>query len=210
MNYLTFFEKMRPYGCFHLRHIELMFPGISPNNLARWVKESHLVRLRQGWYSFPEMMSVPEFGRYVATRIYRPAYISLHSALSYYGVIPESVVQYTCVSTHKRMDFDNPFGQYSYHQVQPDMFFGYAPKEIPRTPFFNGGSYLIATPEKAIIDLLYLYPQYADEAEMEGLRFDDDFMLSELNTDRLLEYQNRISSHALTSRINKLRNYFGV
>ena len=68
----------------------------------------------------------------------------------------------------------------------------------------DGKQYMMATPEKAIIDLLYLYPQYSTIDEMRELRFDEDWMRDELNKGRLLEYAERINSPVLTKRINLL------
>ena len=64
--------------------------------------------------------------------------------------------------------------------------------------------YMMATPEKAIIDLLYLYPQYSSIDEMRELRFDEDWMREELNKERLLEYAGRINSPTLNKRIHIL------
>ena len=68
----------------------------------------------------------------------------------------------------------------------------------------DGKQYMMATPEKAIIDLLYLYPQYSSLDEMRELRFDEDWMHDDLNVERLKEYVERINSPALTKRIKLL------
>ncbi len=69
-----------------------------------------LVKLRQGWYAFPELLQRPDFSRYVACRIYRPSYISLHTALSMYGMIPEAVTSITSISTLKTARFKTGSG----------------------------------------------------------------------------------------------------
>ena len=71
-------------------------------------------------------------------------------------------------------------------------------------PIADGRSLLFATPEKAIIDLLYLYPFYNTAREMEELRLDEYFMHEELNVDLLIEYSSRINSRALNNRIKLL------
>ncbi|MCD7850081.1 MAG: hypothetical protein LUH63_10310, partial [Parabacteroides sp.] len=55
------------------------------NSLTRWVKKGYLIRLRQGYFAFSEYKSKPDYFLYFANRIYRPSYISLHTALSFYG-----------------------------------------------------------------------------------------------------------------------------
>jgi len=67
---------------------------------------------------------------------------------------------------------------------------------------------MMATPEKAILDLLYLYPQYKTEQDLLELRLDDDWMRDELDRDRLNNYLQRINSKALTQRTNKLLSLY--
>ncbi len=196
---------MHPYGCFNVHQVKMAFPGYDRSNYTRWVKQGLLLRLRQEWYAFPDMLREVDFARFVAERMYRPSYISLHSALSYYGMIPESVVRITSVTTLKTASFENVFGQYSYQNVKPSCFFGYEPRLTP-----NGRTFMLAHPEKALLDLLYLYPQYNTEEEIEELRLDEDYMTSDLNLDRLAEYQSRIGSKALDSRVKLLRKYFDL
>jgi predicted transcriptional regulator of viral defense system len=74
----------------------------------------------------------------------------------------------------------------------------------------DGKQYMMATPEKAIIDLLYLYPQYSTLEEMRELRFDEDWMREELNKERLMEYAERIGSNALTRRVKLLMKVYDV
>jgi hypothetical protein len=64
---------------------------------------------------------------------------------------------------------------------------------------------MFATPEKALADLLYLYPFYNTEREIEELRLDESYMEDDFNTDRLMEYSYRIGNKALTNRIAMLR-----
>ncbi len=87
------------------------------------------------------------------------------------------------------------------------MFFGYKPVLLaPNTAVVNSPqqTWLLALPEKALLDLLYLYPFYDTEEELEQLRLDDYYMTEELNLDRLAEYQQRIGNKALDCRVEKL------
>ena len=60
-----------------------------------------------------------------------------------------------------------------------------------------GRGLLFATPEKALLDLLYLNPFYKTEQDMEELRLDEDFMQSEFNRERFANYLTQIGSKAL-------------
>jgi hypothetical protein len=74
----------------------------------------------------------------------------------------------------------------------------------------NGRGLLFATPEKALLDLLYLNPYYKTEQDMVELRLDEDFMQSDFNLERLHDYLSRIGSKALTQRVKRLLKAYGL
>jgi predicted transcriptional regulator of viral defense system len=181
------------------------YPEFNRNNLVNWVKQGYIIRLRQGYYAFPEYTELKDFALYFANIIYKPSYISLHTALSFYGIIPEAIPYITSVTTLKTKTFSNDVGEYSYKNIKPDMMFGYDLKEMG-----DGRRIMFATPEKALIDLLYLYPFYNTERDLEELRFDESYMVGDFNTERLTEFSDRIGSKALINRINMLRTVYNL
>ena len=113
----------------------------------------------------------------------------------------------TSVSSLKTARFDNVFGHYSYQHMKPELFFGYKPVTMPvNATIINPPQqvWFLAHPEKALLDLLYLYPFYDNEVELEQLRLDEDYMTNELDLDRLCDYQSKFCNKALDSRIAKL------
>ena len=194
---------MYPMGCFNINQVLLWEKCFDRNNMTRWCRKGLLVKLRNQYYAFPEYRQVPDFSRYVANRIYAPSYISLHSALSFYGMIPEEVVQLTSVTTLKTAKFENAFGTFHYQNVKTPLFFGYEMKMMQ-----NGRALLFATPEKALLDLLYLNPYYKTEQDMEELRLDEDFMQNELDRDRMMSYLLKIESKTLDQKIKRLMKVY--
>jgi predicted transcriptional regulator of viral defense system len=79
-----------------------------------------------------------------------PAYISLQSALFHYGMISQIPHVVYAVTLAKPRRWSTPLGVVSLHQVSPDFFFGYEPT--------GPGGAQIATPEKALLDVIYLSP----------------------------------------------------
>ena len=197
MNFLSFKEKMYKLVCFTTNQISIWFPDFNNNNLTRWINKGLLIRLRQGLYTFPEYKSNIDFIYYFANRIYQPSYISLFTALSFYGMIPETIIQITSVTSLKTVIFKNDFGEYSYKSLKEELFFGYDLKSI------NGGLMLkFSKPEKALLDLFYLYPFYNSEKDMIDLRFDEDFIQDNLDVDLLTNYSSQFKSKAVDNRIN--------
>jgi predicted transcriptional regulator of viral defense system len=200
MNFIEFRNKFLSLAYFTTNQVYASFPEFNRNNLVHWVRQGYLIRLRQGYYAFPEYKESTDFTLYFANTIYKPSYISLHTALSFYGIIPESVPEITSVTTLKTITFSNDFGEYSYNNIRPELMFGYDLRDME-----GGRRIMFATPEKAIIDLLYLYPFYNTERDLENLRLDESYMEDDFNAKRLTEFSDRIGSKALSKRIDMLR-----
>lgn len=199
INFWQFRNQFYNLICFNVNQVYAWQPDFDKNNLTRWVKQNLLVKLRNSWYSFPDYVNMSNIQYFVSNKIYSPSYISLHSALAFYGIIPEAIVQTTAVSSLKKANFENNFGSFSYQQILPELMFGNEQKT-----FLNKHSLFFATPEKAILDLLYLYPQYNSEQEIIELRFDEEFMQEELNVERLNEFTEKFQSKALRNRVDLL------
>lgn len=205
MNWIEFKNRMFDLGCFSIHQVYAWQPGFDRNNFRRWAQKGYLVRLRQGVYAFPEYRQKPEMAAYFASRIYNPSYISLHSALSFYGLIPETVVQITSVTSLKTAFFKNVFGEYSYKSVREDLMFGYSQRSLP-----DGRAMPFASPEKAILDLLYLYPFYNTEDEIRDLRLDEDNLRKDINRQQLASFATRFRSRALENRLQRLIKVYGL
>ena len=205
MTFLEFRDKMFELGCFNTHQVYAWDPGFDRNNFVRWVKKGLLLRLRQGYYTFPEYKGQADFALFFANRIYRPSYISLHTALAFFGLIPEAVVQITSVTSLKTASFQNDLGSYAYKSVREELMFGYRSKAIG-----TGQSIQLAQPEKALLDLLYLYPFYHTGQDMEELRMDEDFLQDDFDPGLFDEYLHRFKSKALEKRIKLFLNTYGL
>ena len=192
MNYLEFRNKLFELECFNINQVYAWQPDFDKNNISRWVRKGLVIKLRNGYYTFPEFKNKSGFSYFLANRIYRPSYISLYTALAFYGLIPEAVAQITSVSSLKTAEFSNEFGDFSYKSVNSDLFFGYELKPL------EGRSILFASPEKALIDLIYLYPFYNTENDFLELRLDEEFLHNSLNISIFLDYPATESKNILS------------
>ncbi|WP_325592361.1 hypothetical protein [Puia sp.] len=120
----------------------------------------------------------------LANHILGPSYVSLDSALSYYGLIPERVFETTSMTTKTSRTFHTPLGTFSYTSLPlPYYAFG-----IRRIGLSEDQYALIAVPEKALADkvistsgLIIRSRKAASEWLLENLRMDET-QLRELNT----------------------------
>jgi len=199
MNYIEFRNHFIDNACFNIHQVYDWQVGFDRNNLTRWQKKNLLLKLRQGYYVFPEYLGKRDYVYYFANKLYQPSYISLHTALSFYGIIPEAVVQISSISTLKTATFINAFGEFSYKSIKKDLFFGYDLINMDA-----GRTIAFAKPEKAIIDLLYHYDFYKNEQEIAELRFDEDFLVHNIKTALLEEYASRFKNKSLETKVKML------
>ncbi len=112
-----------------------------------------MIRVKKGLYVFgPDYHREPYSLEIMANKIYGPSYISREYALAYYGIIPEYVVEVTSVTPKRSRHFDTPIGRFSYLHV-PSQFYQVGFNLIKIN---DKATALMASPEKALADLLYL------------------------------------------------------
>jgi predicted transcriptional regulator of viral defense system len=160
----------------------LLFAGdVQPKyfrlQLDRWVKSGKIHQLRRGVY----MLSAPYQKQkphpfLVANILQKPSYVSLQSALSFYGMIPEIVTETTSVTTVRNERLSTHLGVFEFRYINKNYFGGYNFLDL------GGQQAFIATPEKAILDLIYLQPGGDDPAFISELRLQN---LDNLNIDEL-------------------------
>jgi predicted transcriptional regulator of viral defense system len=199
MNYFNFRKQFFELGCFSVHQVYAWQSSFEKTNLTRWVKQGQIIKLKNGYYTFPEYLKQPEFAYYISNKIYCPSYISLHSTLAFYDMIPEAITQITAVSSLKTANFENSLGTFSYKKVAPKLFFGYEHKA-----FDKNRTFLFATPEKALLDLLYLYPFYNTAQEIAELRLDNDFLHHNFNTKLFNEFLEKFENQTLNKRAKLL------
>ncbi len=179
--------------------VEKAFPGFDHNALTRWQQAGYLEKIRNGFYRFAAR---PVSGErelfFIGNRIYQPSYVSLQSALSWYGFIPEGVFSITSVTTLKTQTFTTSAGNFLYRSLRKDLFFGY------RLEAFGNYRFKIADPAKALLDLLYLSPQWNDESHFYELRLNAWEIQEKLNRSDFENYLTVFANQSLTRRAKKL------
>ena len=122
--------------------------GHASATLARLAASGQVIRLRRGVWAFPNRVDSLALPEHLTSPF--PAYVSLQSALYLHGMISQVPAVTYGVTLARTRRFVTPLGTVSLHHVQPLFFFGY--EEAGR----GGGR--LATPEKALVDFLYLTP----------------------------------------------------
>ena len=142
--------------------------------IVRWVNAGKLIQLRRGLYAFNRpYRKIEPHPFLIANRMRKASYVSLQSALAYYGMIPEHVPVVTSVTTGRPEELQTGLGAFGFRHVQKSLFAGY--RTVVVAP---GQSAFLATAEKALLDLIYLSPGAGDEAFIDGLRLQNPVVLS--------------------------------
>lgn len=204
MNYTEFRDEMKAFPSFSVRDIEKHFPGFDSRRLVEWQEKGYIQKLRNRYYYFSDQEVHELFLYYTANELYHPSYVSLESALSRYGFIPEGVFQIASCTTLKTNSFNTPAGSFTYRHLKPSLFFGYQLEE------WKDHRYAIAGPEKTLIDYLYLHSEIKEITDIEALRWNAAEINSRISMGTLRNYEAYIGSPALSRRLNILKTYIDV
>lgn len=117
----------------------------------RALAAKEIVRVRRGLYVIAARFRSFSIDLYsLASRIYAPSYISLESALSLHGLIPEEVKTITSSAFKRTRSIKTPLGQFDYQRsCFRDLF------DVHHVELNRFESYLLASPIRALADLVY-------------------------------------------------------
>jgi len=147
--------------------------------LSRWTANGRIYQLRRGLYALaPPFQKVKPHPFVIANHMVRVSYVSCQSALAHYGLIPEYVPTTVSVTTARPARRETPMGIFEFSHIKPNLLHGYR-----LTDLGEGQQAFIATPEKALLDWIYLQPGSDSPAFIRELRLQnlENFDLDELH-----------------------------
>jgi hypothetical protein len=198
MTYLDFRTALYSFEVFCIRDIEKLFPKFDSRRLVEWQRKGYIQKLINKWYLFADIPIDDRLRNRISNCLHRPSYISLESALSHYGLIPEAVYSVQNITTKKTIAYETIAGTFNYRNIKAQLFFGYEVDNSQTIPL------LIASPEKAILDYLYLNHQLNTIEDIEGLRLNLTTFNETINKNRLTSYAACFDSKTLNKRLNLL------
>ena len=186
MKYLNFKEKVQNLPFFSSSQLNVLGEDEQNlrNQLSRWTKKGLVLKLRKGLYILNKgERRITPSRLLLANQIYSPSYVSMEYALAFHNLIPEQVSDITSVTTRKTAHFQNNFGLFTYQHIPERTFKGFRAEKGE-----NGFSFFIASPEKSVVDFLYLnLSSFNQEPEIFSLsyRFQN---LSDLKRNEILKF----------------------
>jgi predicted transcriptional regulator of viral defense system len=201
MNILSFKNALKNFVSFNLNDIRKIDPDFDLRRLSEWQDKGYLKMIRRGHYIFSDLQINEPVLFLLANKIYIPSYVSMEMALSHYNLIPETVYSITSVSSLKTNHFNTGFGKFVYRHIKPQLMFGY------RLVDYQGHSFKIAEPEKAVLDFFYLNTGLNKKDDFAGLRFNGEEFKVQTDKDKLQKYLVTYANKRLEKRFNKFLMY---
>lgn len=152
--------------------------------IQRLEKKEVIGKLKKGQYRFL-LNSTNDFA--LANYLYRPSYISLESALSFYGIITGFPYKITSITPKKSQTYIIDNKEFQYSKMSPFLFWGYEKK----------GDFLVAEKEKALLDYLYFHLKGLKTLDPKG------FELEQIDKKKLLGCARRFENRKLLSIVKE-------
>ena len=167
--------------------------GVTPGAAAVFISHNLstggiFTKLRNGLYMVKDAYVSQAF---IANKLYEPSYISLDTALSHYGVIPEIVYATTSVTAKLPHEFTTPKGVFIYQRIKKQAYTGYGLRLI------DNDQVLIAEPEKALADYLYF-------VDLKRVSLNDRLELKKIKKSVLLEFVQLFERSSLLKLVDTI------
>ena len=144
----------------------------------------------------------------LANHILGPSYVSVETALSYHGLIPERVYEIASMTTQAPRKFNTALGTFTYTRLPlPYYAFGIRSEKLADDQYA-----MVASPEKALCDkiittsgLLLRSKKAAREFLIENMRMDEE-ALRQLNTKEMTSWiKGSLKEESLSMVVNVIR-----
>ncbi|MBI2981696.1 MAG: hypothetical protein HYY44_05325 [Deltaproteobacteria bacterium] len=146
---ITAFEKAKPRALHQ--------------NLQRWVRSGHLIRLKNGLYvtktHLDRFLHDKSYLELMANKLTIPSYLSTEYVLQKNGLLTEATFGITSITRKTTRRYQNPLGAFDYRHLHPKFYFGFERRSYGRNLIYE------ATVAKALFDFLYLRLAGLDPAE---------------------------------------------
>lgn len=120
--------------------------------ISRFLKSKDIYHLKNGLYVSADFLDKNKdnisYSFYLANVIRKPSYVSSWAALQYYGLTTEAIHSVTSVTRRGTAAYETKAGNFLYQSIREDLFSGF-------TLISGKFDFFIASPSKALFDLLY-------------------------------------------------------
>lgn len=167
------FKLSPPFGLFDKTVVGNLFPNANDGArkllIHRAINANEILRLKRGLYILaPEFRKSDPHPYVIAAMLHAPSHISLETALSFHGLIPETVFQVSSVTCSRSRNFDTPLGLFTFQRVP--LLNPRSGVEVVKLSKYSWA--FVAKPLRAITDLIYLRKEISWETDGFGFLTD--------------------------------------
>lgn len=171
--------------------------------VKRAIDDGDIIHIKRGLYTLSPLYRKRELNPLcVSQMIVTLSYISLETALSLHGWIPEAVRSITAVTSRPSAEFDTPVGHFAYDRVpQKTLFAG-----VERIQDNAYSVWFSATGLKALADYVYLHgcTWTSSRPLLESLRIEEE-SLKEITQENFLELEGNYSNQRVVRFLEGLK-----
>lgn len=145
------------------------------DKISELIKSGEIISLRRGLYAVGSKSNSIVHPFLVANHLRGPSYVSMETALSYWGMIPERTYEISSATTKTSNQYKNALGRFSFHKL-PTPYYSYGIKSVNVS---SKQTVLIVTPEKAICDKILL----TAGVNLRSIKQTTDFLIEDMRVD---------------------------
>ncbi len=135
--------------------------------ISRFLKHKEIYRLKNGIYVSADFFNKNKndisYSFYLANIIRTPSYVSSWAALQYYNLATEAIHSVTSITLKVTRDYQTKAGNFTYHSINKDFFSDFS---LMKGKF----DFFIASPSKALFDLLYFRTDQFRGIKLENIK----------------------------------------
>ena len=151
--------------------------------ISRFLKRREIIHLKKGLYISADYFNKNKddisYSFYLANILRKPSYVSSWAALQYYNLTTESIFPITSITPKVTRTYKTKAGTFAYQSIKKDFFTGFSLVKGEPSAFIGKFDFFIATPSKALFDLIYFRTN-----QFRSIRFEDiNILIEELRID---------------------------
>ena len=201
MKFVDFKQNMKDFKVFSLQDMRKVQQNFDIRRLNEWRRKGYIRQIRRRYYVFSDAQMSENTLFMIANTMLKPSYISLESALSVYGLIPETVYGITSVTSAHTARFDTDLGSFSYRHIKQELMFGYYVRTVGDDPCD------MADMEKAVLDYLYFHHDMKEDSDFAGWRFNSHEFKARADMEKFKRYEAAFHSKELSKRVLAFMSY---
>ncbi len=181
-------------------------PAVRYGMVNKALKKEEIIQIRRGLYLLADRYRQKKLSKFfLASRIVPHSYISLESALSFYGWIPEHVTTVTSVlACGRTKKFLTSFGEFTFYQLPVNEYEFFT--DVTRMEEIAGEPFLLASPLRALADYVYI-----KKIDWQGIGYLTDSLrieieqLMQINPDHFIEIKRVYRSKRVLNFLDNLK-----